>query len=445
MFTSAYSFFVVAACAILPVVWAQSCPTIPSLSSYSNTALPDPFTFANGAKVVTTADWACRSAEISTLLQQDELGVMPGTPQSVTASFSGTTLTITVTDGGKSISFAPTITYPSTGTAPFPAIIGIGGISIPAPAGVAIINFNNNDLGLQNDASSRGQGKFFQLYTSNAGAMLAWAWGVRRIMDAIEKTPAARIDPKRVGVSGCSRNGKGALVAGAFEPRIVLTIPQESGSGGTDSWRISDSILKNGTSTQTASEIIGENVWFGTSFNQFAQSSVNKLPVDHHLLMGMVAPRALFVIDNVGYDWLGPFASYGALVSARTIWTALGAPSAMGYSQAANHVHCSFPSSQQTQLNAFVNKYLLGQSTNTNITETAGNYQFAIPNSQWAPWTPPASLTPSNGTSTTTVSSTGTSTTTVSSTTTIATTTTPTSTPTGGTAAHWEQCGGMGK
>jgi hypothetical protein len=136
------------------------------LSSYSNTALPDPFTFANGAKVVTTADWACRSAEISTLLQQDELGVMPGTPQSVTASFSGTTLTITVTDGGKSISFAPTITYPSTGTAPFPgeveinveklptkddskAIIGIGGISIPAPAGVAIINFNNNDLGLQ--------------------------------------------------------------------------------------------------------------------------------------------------------------------------------------------------------------------------------------------------------------------------------------------------------
>jgi hypothetical protein len=84
----------------------------------------------------------------------------------------------------------------------------------------------------------------------------------------------------------------------------VLTIPQESGSGGTDSWRISDSILKNGTSTQTASEIIGENVWFGTSFNQFAQSSVNKLPVDHHLLIGMVAPRALFVIDNVGYDLL---------------------------------------------------------------------------------------------------------------------------------------------
>ncbi|KAF7361493.1 hypothetical protein MSAN_01182700 [Mycena sanguinolenta] len=380
-------------------------PTIPSLTSYSNTAMPDPFTFAGGTKVVTTADWACRRAEISTLIQQDELGTMPADPQSVTASFSGTTLTITVTDGGKSISFAPTITYPTTGTAPFPAIIGIGGISIPSPAGVAIINFNNDDMGLQNDASSRGQGKFFQLYGSNAsaGAMMAWAWGVRRIMDALEKTPAARIDTTRVGVSGCSRNGKGALVAGAFEPRIVLTIPQESGSGGTDSWRLSASLLANGTDTQTASEIIGENVWFSTNFNQFAQGTVNKLPFDHHLLIGMVAPRGFFAIDNIGYDWLGPSSSWGALVSARTIWTALGAQTAMGYSQSANHVHCSFPSTQQTQLNAFVNKFLLNQSTaNTNITETAGNYQFAIPNTQWAPWTPPASLTPSNGTTTTT-------------------------------------------
>ncbi|KAF8198342.1 hypothetical protein K438DRAFT_1759712 [Mycena galopus ATCC 62051] len=458
MVTSAYNFFVVAACTIVPVAWAQSCPTIPSLTSYSNTALPDPFTFAGGTKVVTTADWACRSAEISTLLQQDELGTMPGTPQSVTASFSGTTLTITVTDGGKSISFAPTITYPTTGTAPFPgktltgdpkAIIGIGGISFPAPAGVAIINFNNDDMALENDSTSRGVGKFFQLYGTNAsaGAMMAWAWGVRRIMDALEKTSAARIDTTRVGVSGCSRDGKGALVAGAFEPRIVLTIPQESGSGGTDSWRLSDSILANGTDTQTASEIIQENVWFSTNFNQFAQTSVNKLPFDHHLLMGMVAPRALFVIDNIGYDWLGPFASYGAMVAARTIWTAMGVPTAMGFSQAANHSHCVFPSTQQAELSAFVNKYLLGQSTvNTNFTDTAGNYQFVIPNAQWAPWTPPASLTPSNGTSTTTVSST-TSSTTTSSTTTIVSTpvSTPSSSPTGGTAAHWAQCGGIGK
>ncbi|KAJ7662445.1 hypothetical protein B0H17DRAFT_1162939 [Mycena rosella] len=301
MFSAPFTFLVVAVCAVFPVILAQ---------------------------IVTTADWACRSAEISTLLQMDELGTMPGTPQSVTATFSGNTLTITVTDGGKSISFAPTITYPSTGAAPFPAIIGYNGISFPTPAGVA-------------QQRRHGGGKFFTLYGSNAsaGAMMTWAWGVRRIMDGLEKTPTARIDTARAGVSGCSRNGKG--------PRIALTIPQESGSGGTDSWRISDSILKNGTSTQTASEkIIGENVWLSTDFNQFATSSLNKLPFDHHLLIAMIAPRPIFVVDNIGYDWFGPFASYGALVSARTVWTALGSPSTMGFSQSANHAHCSFPSSQ---------------------------------------------------------------------------------------------------
>jgi len=55
---------------------------------------------------------------------------------------------------------------------------------------------------------------------------MAWAWGVSRIIDALEVTPAARINPTKVGVTGCSRNGKGALVAGAFDTRIALTIPQ---------------------------------------------------------------------------------------------------------------------------------------------------------------------------------------------------------------------------
>jgi hypothetical protein len=151
-----------------------ACPAIPNLSTFTDTALPDPFTFAGGTKVVTTNDWACRRAEISTLLQMDELGTMPADPASVTATFSGTTLTITVTDGGKSISFAPTITYPTTGTAPFPAIIGIGGIAFPAPAGVAIINFNNDDMAAEIDQSSRGVGKFFTLYGSNASAGMVY-------------------------------------------------------------------------------------------------------------------------------------------------------------------------------------------------------------------------------------------------------------------------------
>jgi hypothetical protein len=87
---------------------------------------------------------------------------------------SGTTLTINVSKGGKSISFTASVSYP-TGTGPFPAIIAVGGISIPRPANVAVITFNNDDMAAQISGSSRGQGKFYQLYgmSHSAGAMTA--------------------------------------------------------------------------------------------------------------------------------------------------------------------------------------------------------------------------------------------------------------------------------
>lgn len=104
----------------------------------------------------------------------------------------------------------------------------------------------------------------------------------------------------------------------------------------------------------------------------------------------MVAPRALFVIDNLGYDWLGPFSSFGAMVAARTLWTAMGASDSMGISQAANHTHCVFPSTQQPLLTAFINKFLLDQEGDTGVVETAGNYTFEVPDAQWAPWSVPS-------------------------------------------------------
>src|SRR6185503_4736936 len=209
-----------------------------------------------------------------------------------TGSLSGNTLTVTVNDNGKTISFAAPITYPSSGAGPFPALIGVGGSSLNnsalASMGVAIINLPNNDIAQQTNSSSRGMGKFYTMYGSgaSAGAMMAWAWGASRLIDALEKTPAAKIDTTRLGVTGCSRNGKGALVVGAFEPRIKLTIPQESGSGGSGTWRVSDFMLAQGQSTQTLSEIVGENVWFRANFSQFSNTAP-KLPFDHHSIAGL--------------------------------------------------------------------------------------------------------------------------------------------------------------
>ncbi|HTU65300.1 MAG TPA: hypothetical protein VMF52_05085 [Steroidobacteraceae bacterium] len=68
--------------------------------------------------------------------------------------------------------------------------------------------------------------------------MLSQAWGVSRVLDAVEadKKAASRlinVDMNKSAFSGISRLGKLTLVVGAFEPRIQVVNPVSSGSGGT--------------------------------------------------------------------------------------------------------------------------------------------------------------------------------------------------------------------
>ncbi|KAJ2915817.1 hypothetical protein MD484_g4611, partial [Candolleomyces efflorescens] len=374
----------------LPAFAACGAPLPSTLSLRANSRLPDPFTFYDGTRVTSQNDWACRREEINQLFQRLELGTLPPKPASVSGSLSGNSLTVNVSHEGKSISFTASVSFPS-GTAPFPAIIAIGGSSIPTPSGVAMINFNNNDIAAQDNTGSRGRGKFYTLYGSghSAAATTAWAWGVARIIDVLETIPSSRINLSRLGVTGCSRNGKGALIVGALEPRIALTIPQESGSGGAACWRISDSMKSRGVNVQTASQIVTENVWFSPLFNQYV-NRVNDLPIDHHLLAGMVAPRGLFVIDHSAIDWLGPESVFGCMKTGTKVYQALGIADRMGVSQVGGHNHCQFPSSQQSELNAFIDKFLRGNTNaNTNIvrTDKANNAGFVEAN--WVNWTTP--------------------------------------------------------
>ncbi|KAH9872988.1 hypothetical protein J1614_005384 [Plenodomus biglobosus] len=340
------------------------CAVPTTFPTTNNAKLPNPFKFFDGRDVKTKADFACKNQEVSAAMQAQELGDFPKKPSSVTATFSGSSLSITSTEAGKSVSFSVSIKKPS-GTGPFPAVIAYGAASIPVPANVATITFNNDEIGQQQGGSSRGKGKFYDLYGSShsAGALTAWAWGVDRIIDALEITPSAGIDPKFVGVTGCSRNGKGAFVAAALVNRIALGLPQESGSGGAACWRISDSEKAKGKNIQTSSQIVGENVWFSTRFNAFS-TKASTTATDHHQLAGMVAPRGLLVIENE-IDWLGPVSTTACMKAGRLIYKALGVPDNMGFTGSGNHNHCSFPSNQQAELTAFINKFLLGQSSNT--------------------------------------------------------------------------------
>lgn len=363
-----------------------TCTVASTYSPVSVSKLPDPFTFADGTKVTTKAAFTCRQQEISKIFQQFELGDLPPAPDKVEASLSGTTLNVKVTVGSNSVTISAAIKAPST--KPGPAIILIGGASIPIPATVGTVTFNNDNFAAQNSGSSRGQGAFYTLFgtSHSAGALTAWAWGVGRIIDGLEQLGSAQtgIDTTRLGVTGCSRNGKGAFVAGALNPRIALTLPQESGSGGAASWRVSDSEKAKGKNIQTAGEIVGENVWFSTRFNAYT-SKTNTIPEDHHFLAALIAPRGLFVMEN-DIDWLGPVSTTVAMKAGRLIYKGLGAPDAMGFDLTGGHSHCAFPSASQASLTGYINAFLLNSgSPPSNVEKSSATVTM----SDWVDWTVP--------------------------------------------------------
>jgi hypothetical protein len=374
-------------------------------SLLNNQKLPDPFMFLDGTRMTATDQWTCRRAEVMAEAAQYELGPKPAKPAMVSGSFANNAITVNVTDEGTSGSFTATVQYPTTGSPPYPAMIGIDGIALGPTQlqqlGVALITFPASTVAQQNDASSRGKGVFYDIYGLSAptGAMMAWAWGVSRLIDVIEQTPAAQIDPKRLGVTGCSRDGKGALIVGAFDERIALTVPQESGAGGAASWRISDYQTSTGTVVQTLSEITGENVWFENSFSRFGSASA-KLPFDHHMIEGLVAPRALLIVENTSQVWLGNYSVYNNSMAGHLIWDALGIPDRMGVSQVGDHAHCQWNGSQQPEVTAYVQKFLVGGGTaDTNILKTdSATYcaqsgqctAYGFDQAKWVNWTVPA-------------------------------------------------------
>ncbi|WP_437685266.1 glucuronyl esterase domain-containing protein [Sorangium sp. So ce176] len=374
-------------------------PTLPAASSLpAYETHHDPFLMLDGSRITKRSEWACRRAEIKAQVEEYESGPKPAVArENVTGAFSGKTLTVDVKEGAKSVSFSIDINAPAGApSGPIPLLISLAGFgfitldtSVFTSNGVATAVFNNNEIGAQSGGGSRGTGKFYDLYGKDhpASSMIAWAWGVSRIIDALEKTPAANIDPRRIAVTGCSRDGKGALTAGAFDERIALTIPQESGAGGSASWRVSQAGKNAGENVQTLSHAAGEQPWFRADFGSNFGSKVDNLPFDHHMVMGLVAPRALLVLDNK-IDWLGIDSTFTAGSIAHAIWEGLGVPDRMGYWQLGGHEHCQFPSAQRAMLEAYVKKFLVGGGTDdTNVLESDG---ATADLDRWMEWTPPS-------------------------------------------------------
>ena len=361
-------------------------------TSVNNAKLPDPFKGLDGKRISTKDEWKCRREEIGAMYEKIMFGQKPRNPEKVEGSFSGNKLKVSVTDKGKSISFSVSISGGGTKDKPKPGIIGFasfGGCgSLGASTnglGVAMISFNPDDVAPEN-----GGGSFFQLYNgSDAGTAIAWAWGISRVIDALEKTPEAGIDVHHLGVTGCSRHGKGSLIAGAFDERIALVIPQESGSGGASLWRSIAQVNKQkGTQfVQGLASAGTEGRWMKSSFKNY-DGKETTLPFDQHMLTAMVAPRALLVLDNQSFDWLGEVPSNYCGNASLEVFKALGIEDNYTYAQKGGHDHCSLPQDHYDEVKAYVNAFLNESGTTKGKVESFSSVA-KWNKSEWIDWETP--------------------------------------------------------
>ncbi|HVV49935.1 MAG TPA: hypothetical protein VHO06_09765, partial [Polyangia bacterium] len=321
--------------------------------------LPNLFTNLDGSTMSKRSDWRCRRAELKAIIEKYVHGAKPGAPETVTGSVTSTAIKVHAEHGGKSIDFSVPISLPAGKTGPVPIIIGLSGSSldpsIVSAEGVATGTYDNQSM--SNEANRTGL--FSTLYgNTGASAQIGWAWGFSRIIDVLISEKAAGrnniIDPTAVGVTGCSRDGKGAFTVGAFDERIALGIPQESGTAGVSAMRIVNTapVGPNGNPAQSLSNAWStEQGWFASSFQTYTTGNkVDTIPGDTSSLAAMYAPRGLLVLDNSRIGELCASCQHAATAAARVMYQQLGLASSVGYNggnPTDPQNHCMFYSATQ--------------------------------------------------------------------------------------------------
>jgi hypothetical protein len=186
--------------------------------------------------------------------------------------------------------------------------------------GYLVAEFDRTEIAPDNADPSKGVRPLYP--QSDWSVVAAWAWGFHRTVDFLLTQPF--VDKKRIAITGHSRGGKAALLAGALDERIALTAPNGSGCGGAGCFRVL------GPKSEDIGAILNRFAyWFHPRFKDFV-GHVDQIPFDQHSVRALVAPRALLSTEALGDLWANPSGTQASYLAGREVFKFLGASDRTG-------------------------------------------------------------------------------------------------------------------
>ena len=132
------------------------------------------------------------------------------------------------------------------------------------------------------------------------------------------------IHVERIAVTGHSRGGKAALIAGATDPRINIVNDNASSGAGSSAFRYV------GDGGETLNCLNAFPFWFGSGLRAYLDRE-SDIPFDQHCLLASIAPRNLLVTYASDHRWSNPEGMAQSVWAASEVYRFLGVPEGIAF------------------------------------------------------------------------------------------------------------------